>query len=149
LRALKQYLSNQLINIQKSKIMTTHQREAVIPQITEDKLDNILSDTNFKIIDVRDAKGIEKQGSIPGAINIPLDLVEEEIGKRHQNPDSIFNHDGSFLFCCTGGVMSYMAAIRARENGIENVFNLEGGHSAWIKWKQAKHEVQITLQRLH
>ncbi len=110
----------------------------MIPQITADKLDDIILNSKFKIIDVRDPMGIEKQGSIPGAINIPLDLVEEEIGKRHENSDSIFNHDGSFLFCCTGGVMSYMGAIRAHEHGIKNVFNLEGGHSGWMKWKQSR-----------
>jgi rhodanese-related sulfurtransferase len=106
-----------------------------IPQITVDKLDDIISDSRYRIIDVRDPKGIEKQGRIPGAINIPLDLVEQVIGKRHVEHDSIFNHDGPFLFCCTGGVLSYLGAIRAKENGIENVFNLEGGHSAWKQFK--------------
>lgn len=123
--------------------MKTKETKGVIPQIAVDKLDDIISDSKYKIIDVRDAKGIETQGSIPGAINIPLDLVEQEIGKRHEYPHSTFNHDGPFLFCCTGGVMSYIGAIRAHENGIENVYNLEGGHSGWMKWKQSRQEVQI------
>lgn len=121
--------------------MNTQKTQVTIPQITAERLDDIISDNEFKIIDVRDAKGIEQQGSIPGAINIPLDLVEEEIGKRHDHPDSVFNHDGPLLFCCTGGVMSYMGAMRAQENGIENIFNLEGGHSGWMKWKQSCSEV--------
>ena len=108
-----------------------------IPQITSDHLDDILLDGQFKIIDVRDASGIKKQGSIPGAINIPLDSVVSEIRKRQGNPDSVFHHKGSFLFCCAGGVMSYMAAIRAQECGIEKVYNLEGGHAGYMKWKQS------------
>lgn len=115
--------------------MKNPETNAIIPQLTADRLEDIICDSRYKIIDVRDAKGIEKQGSIPGAINIPLDLLVEEIGKKHDNQDSVFNHKGPFLFCCTGGVMSYMAAIRAKENGIEHVVNLEGGHSAWMKWK--------------
>ena len=122
--------------------MKSQETKVVIPQMTVDNLDNIISDSTYKIIDVRDAIAIEKQGSIPGAINIPLDLVEEEISKRLEKTDSIFNHDGSFLFCCTGGVMSYLGAIHAYENNIKNVFNLEGGHSGWMKWKQSNSEAQ-------
>ena len=118
--------------------MNIQETKAVIPQITADKLDEIIVDNKYRIIDVRDALAIEKQGNIPGAINIPLDIVVEMIGKRDNDPGSVFNHEGPFLFCCTGGVMSYMGAIRAMENGIENVFNLEGGHSGWMKWKQTR-----------
>ena len=74
-------------------------------------------------------KGIETQGSIPGAINIPFDSIDKSI----EEDNDIFNCDGPFLFCCTGGVMSYMAAIKAQEKGVKNVCNLEGGHSAWMK----------------
>ncbi len=117
--------------------MKTEEPQVIIPQLTVDKLDSIISDRSFQIIDVRDAKGIKTQGRIPGAINIPLEQVEAEIVQRHQNPDSIFNRDVSYLFCCTGGVMSYMGAICAVKHGLENVFNLEGGHAGWMKWKES------------
>jgi len=110
----------------------------VIRQIPANRLDTIISENNYKIIDVRDLKGIEKQGSIPRAINIPFDTVESAIDKNHENYNSIFNSDGPYLFCCTGGVMSYMAAIKAQEIGIKNVCNLDGGHSAWLKSKVAQ-----------
>lgn len=115
--------------------MNTQKSKVEIPQVKAAQLDEIISDSNFKIIDVRDVKGIDTQGSIPGAINIPLDMVKEEIDKRNENPNSVFNHNGPILFCCTGGVMSYMGAITAWENGIKNVYNLEGGHSGWKKFK--------------
>ncbi len=118
--------------------MKTSEANVVIPQIQAGKLDEIIADINFTIIDVRSEEGIAAQGAIPRAINIPLDLVKEEINKKDENPHSIFNQEGSFLFCCTGGVMSYIASINARESGISNVFNLEGGHAAWIKFKQSK-----------
>jgi len=110
----------------------------LIEQISVDKLDAILSDKNYTIVDVRGPKGIEIQGSIPGAINIPFDSVGTAIDEHHEHYNSIFNSDGPFLFCCTGGVMSYMAAIKSQEIGIKNVLNLEGGHSAWLKLKEAQ-----------
>ena len=110
----------------------------IIHQISAIKLDEIISENNYKIIDVRDSKGIEKQGSIPKAINIPFDKVERAIDPDHEDYNPIFNTKGPFLFCCTGGVMSYMAAIKAQEIGIKNVCNLDGGHSAWLKLKMAE-----------
>lgn len=113
----------------------------VIDQITADKLDQIISDGSFKIIDVREPKGIETQGSIPGAINVPHDTIDQDLQDYNENRSSVFNSNGPFLFCCTGGVMSYMAAIKAKENGIKLVYNLEGGHSAWMKIKEAHFSV--------
>ncbi|MFI0429988.1 rhodanese-like domain-containing protein [Mariniflexile sp. HMF6888] len=106
----------------------------VIEQITVDCLDAIISENSYTIIDVRNPKGIEDQGSIPGAINIPFDTID----KHYESYNTIFNNEGPFLFCCTGGVMSYMAALKAQEKGIKNVFNLEGGHSAWKKLKKSE-----------
>ena len=114
-----------------TKDNTTSNR--VIEQISANNLSSIIDEKRFTLIDVRPPQGIESQGRIPGAINIPLDEVKRQIDERASNPDSILNGEGPFLFCCTGGVMSYMAAIHAQEHGIKGVYNLEGGHSAWIK----------------
>jgi len=107
----------------------------IIRQIPATKLDGILAANNYTIIDVRDPKGIEKQGPIPRAINVPFDTVKRAINPHHEDYNPIFKDSGPYLFCCTGGVMSYMAAIKAQESGIKNVCNLEGGHSAWLKLK--------------
>ena len=111
-----------------------------IEQITVDKLDSIINEGQFKIIDVRNAKGIETQGSIPNAINIPFEDIDQAIDCNHKDYNSIFNSEDQFLFCCTGGVMSYMAALKAQEKGIKQVYNLEGGHSAW---KNLKHSQEL------
>jgi len=110
----------------------------MIEQVTVDRLDAILAEGNFKIIDVREQQGIETQGVIPSAINIPFDSVGNTIVDPLETHHEVFTSEGPFLFCCTGGVMSYMAAILAREQGVKNVFNLEGGHSAWINLKELK-----------
>ncbi len=113
-----------------------HSSKEVIEQVAASQLDRIIEEGKATIIDVRTPEGIEKQGSIPGAVNIPL----EEFKNQIDSGESILNGDGPFLFCCTGGVMSYMAAIHAQENGIRNVLNLEGGHSAWKKFRAEAEE---------
>ena len=117
--------------------------QEIIDQISVVKLDSIISDKSYKIIDVRSPEGIDSQGSIPGAINIPFDSVESAFDPQHEDYNSMFNDKEAFLFCCTGGVMSYMAAIKAQEKGIKNVCNLEGGHSAWLKFKTLNSHVAL------
>lgn len=113
-----------------------HTSKEVIEQISANQLDAVIAGGEFTIIDVRSPQGIESQGSIPAAVNIPLEEVKKQIDERKSTADSLLNGDGPFLFCCTGGVMSYMAAIHAQENGMPGVHNLEGGHSAWKKLKE-------------
>ena len=120
---------------EKSKI---HSSKEVIKQVTANELDAIIVAGSHTIIDVRPPQGIESQGAIPTAVNIPLDDVKSQIDNRSNNADSILNGDGPFLFCCTGGVMSYMAAIHAQESGMKEVYNLEGGHSTWKKLKESQ-----------
>lgn len=115
-----------------------HFSKEVIEQVPATELDEIIKDGTHIIIDVRSPQGIENQGYIPGAINIPLEELKNQIEDRYSNPESILNSDRPFLFACTGGVMSYLAAIHAQENGIKQVFNLEGGHAAWKSLSETK-----------
>ncbi len=113
-------------------------KKELIEQITVDRLDAILANRSFTIIDVRDAAAIENQGSIPGAVNIPYEQIESSLEERLTREDSAFNSGKPLLFCCTGGVMSYMAALKAQEKGLKEIFNLEGGHAAWMKLKESQ-----------
>ena len=110
----------------------------LVQQISVDKLDAIIHDKSFTIIDVRGPKGIESQGEIPGAINVPFDTIDSAMNKHHEDFNSVFNNQGPFLICCTGGVMSYMAAIKLKKSGYKNCCNLDGGHSAWLKFNEKK-----------
>ena len=108
----------------------------VIAQIPVSQLDQILEERQFTLIDVRSPEGIDSQGNIPGAFNIPLDTIENALQDPDHEHHSILTEGSPLLFCCTGGVMSYMAAIKVSEYGIMDVHNLEGGHSGWMKYKE-------------
>ena len=121
--------------------MKDQTKTASIEQISVDKLDEIIRDNTFNIIDVRDSMSIKSQGSIPGAINIPFDRIDNSIDREHPDYHLVFDSKDPLLFCCTGGVMSYMAAIKAQQSGIRQVFNLEGGHAAWKKSNEVLAEI--------
>ncbi|XXM74614.1 rhodanese-like domain-containing protein [Lysinibacillus sphaericus] len=73
------------------------------------------------MIDVREAAEV-RTGKIPGAVNIPLGLLEfrmNELDKRKQY----------FIVCQSGGRSSQ--AYRFLEYQGFNVVNVEGGMSSW------------------
>ena len=112
--------------------------QAPVEQITVDKLDALIDQKFFTIIDVRSPEAIETQGEIPGAVNIPLDSVDAVLEDKSSDNHRVFASNRPLLFCCTGGVMSYAAALKASSKGISKLYNLEGGHSAWKKLKEAE-----------
>ena len=119
------------MNSQKDQVM-----KETIQQIPVSELDAIITENSHTIIDVRDQKTIEAQGSIPGAVFIPYNTIETVLDNRHDDSNSVFNSKGPFLFYCVGGGMSFKAATMAQEKGIKNVCNLDGGHSSWLKLKE-------------
>lgn len=116
----------------------TKVKRKIIKQITSEQLDAIIAEKSFTIIDVRDAKAIMKQGIIPCAINLPLESIQSDFDQVRRENSDVFIEKEPLLFCCTGGVMSYVAALKAQEEGFSNVYNLEGGHAGWMKFKQTQ-----------
>ena len=68
---------------------------------------------------------------IPGAINIPLDEIEKRLDE--------FRSDNGVLIYCINGARTRQAEPLLFNNGIENVFHLEGAFQAWI---QGKHPIE-------
>lgn len=80
-------------------------------------------DTNkdVSIIDVRETEEV-KAGKIPGAVNIPLGLLEF----RLQDIDKSKEH----VMVCRSGSRSGMAASLLADRGY-NVINMDGGMMDW------------------
>ena len=84
------------------------------------------------VIDARDSGDIEREGSIPGSVVIPLSLLEWRV-----DPTSPFRQDemvasaGPLIVVCNDGLSSSLAAARLRELGRFDAGDLIGGFRAW------------------
>ena len=74
----------------------------------------------FKLIDVRSAAEFGR-GSIPGAVNIPVDEIRER-------KSEITNHN--LLVNCQVGQRGHTASLLLKELGF-NAVNLDGGYLTW------------------
>ncbi|GIP02423.1 MULTISPECIES: rhodanese-like domain-containing protein [Paenibacillus] len=91
-------------------------------EISPKDLERMLSDgTAVNIIDVREAEEVA-EGKIPGAVNIPLGLIEF----RKQDLD----RSKEYIMVCRSGGRSGRAAEYLESQGY-HVVNMTGGMLAW------------------
>ncbi|HEX8287931.1 MAG TPA: rhodanese-like domain-containing protein [Pyrinomonadaceae bacterium] len=79
---------------------------------------------NVQFIDVRTESEYES-GHAPGTVNLPIDSLEKELAKL--DPEKPV-----YLICQTGR-RSQKGAEILEKNNFKNVYNVEGGTSAWEK----------------
>jgi len=78
------------------------------------------------VLDVRDPPELEGElGQLPGAVNIPLHQLKQRLGELSAR------EGGDILVACRTGKRSETAARMLQESGVERVFVLEGGMTAW------------------
>lgn len=95
-------------------------------QISVEELDNILSSNkidDYLLIDTRTVSEYEN-GTIPNAINYPLDSIRQYINdiKYQEKPIIIF---------CQRGLRGYLAELILNHNKLSNVVNVAGGFKLW------------------
>ncbi|MCM3005523.1 rhodanese-like domain-containing protein [Priestia koreensis] len=84
----------------------------------EEKLNK---EANLNIIDVRETDEVA-EGKIPGAVNIPLGLIEFRMSELDKNKP--------YIMVCRSGGRSGRAAQFLKSHGYD-VTNMDGGMLAW------------------
>jgi len=79
---------------------------------------------DYFLLDVRTKQEFDT-GHIEKAVNIPLDRIASDIGKIMKHKDK------RLLIYCLSGARSASAASYLDNAGIESIYNLSGGISAW------------------
>ena len=80
----------------------------------------------YMLVDVRTTQEFG-QGHIKGAVNMPLDTIPMQVGKLKVA-------DGKkLLIYCLSGARSMSAATFLDNQGVGNLYNLNGGISAWSR----------------
>lgn len=104
--------------------------------VTYEYVEKIVENGNGVLIDVRQPEERSVDGSIPTAVNIPLNKIAEafalppgEIASKY----GIDIHDvnDEIIFHCRSGARSQQALEIARNNGYRNVKNYKGGITEW------------------
>ena len=106
---------------------------AEITEITPQALDPATL-AGLSVIDVREP-GEYAQGHLPGAINLPLGVLEFQIEAHPamacSTTEALQARDRPLLVYCLTGGRSALAALSLQELGFRHVRSMAGGVKAW------------------
>ncbi len=91
----------------------------LITRITPSEFEKVFDKDNTLVIDVR-RPGEYRSEHVEGAVNVPLDYINENLAE--------FPKDKDFIIHCAGGYRSMTAASILRARGWENFREVEGGY---------------------
>lgn len=85
------------------------------------------------LIDVRSDDQRAAFGSIPGALPIPLSVLEWRVDPEsgHRSPEVGADLDRQLILICAQGYSSSLAARRLQQIGFVNATDVVGGFEAW------------------
>ena len=107
-----------------------------IKTINAEEAFKMVEDNNCNLIDIREARELEKTGSVENSVHISRGMMEIFLypnsayfqqGKLDQNKEMV-------LFCA-GGVRSALAVKALQNMGYEKVSHIEGGFGAMSQSK--------------
>ena len=107
--------------------------EASIETLEVDDVQNLLTDENTVLIDLRDPRELDREGKMPGAFHCPRGMLEFWIDPESPYAKPVFQQDKKFIFFCAGGWRSALAAKTAQDMGLKPVAHMRGGFGAWKK----------------
>ena len=82
------------------------------------------------LIDTRSGDHIEREGVIPGALHLPLSVLEWRVDPDSQWRDERVEADAKLILICRQGYASSLAAVRLQELGFDAT-DVIGGFEAW------------------
>jgi rhodanese-related sulfurtransferase len=104
--------------------------EAVVQSVTPAEMQDLPAD--FVLVDIRDPRELEREGTVEGALHAPRGMLEFWIDPESPYHRPVFAENKTFVFYCAGGWRSLLAAKVAHEMGLKTRSML-GGFTEWKK----------------
>ncbi len=103
-----------------------------------------LSDPKVQLVDIRDVRELEREGTVPGALLAPRGMLEFWVDPASPYFKPVFADESKeFILFCGAGWRSALAAQTLQNMGMTNVAHIDGGFTAWAKAQAPK----VTLEQ--
>ncbi len=90
-----------------------------------------LSRPDVLLVDVRDTRELEREGTIPGAFHASRGVLEFWVDPESPYYKTVFGEPKEFILFCAAGWRSALATRTLLEMGLERVAHMDGGFTAW------------------
>ncbi|OIP14384.1 MAG: rhodanese [Comamonadaceae bacterium CG_4_9_14_3_um_filter_60_33] len=93
-----------------------------------------LADPQVQIVDIRDVRELEREGTVPGCFNAPRGMLEFWVDPASPYYKPVFGDDAKeFILFCGAGWRSALATQALQAMGMRNVAHIDGGFTEWVK----------------
>lgn len=93
-----------------------------------------LNDATVQIVDIRDVRELERDGTVVGAYPAPRGMLEFWVDPASPYHKPLFADESKeFILYCGAGWRSALAAKSLQDMGMTNVAHIDGGYAAWVK----------------
>lgn len=93
-----------------------------------------MNDADVQIVDIRDVRELERDGTVVGAYPAPRGMLEFWVDPASPYHKPLFADESKeFILYCGAGWRSALAAKSLQDMGMTNVAHIDGGYAAWIK----------------
>jgi rhodanese-related sulfurtransferase len=90
-----------------------------------------MHDPAVLLVDVRDARELEREGIVPGAFHAPRGMIEFWIDPDSPYFKPVFGEGREFIFFCAAGWRSALTTKTVQDMGLAPVAHIDGGFAAW------------------
>jgi rhodanese-related sulfurtransferase len=91
-------------------------------------------DERVQLVDIRDVRELEREGTTPGAVHAPRGMLEFWVDPASPYFKPVFGDERKeFVLFCGAGWRSALATKALQDMGMDNVAHIEGGFTEWLK----------------
>lgn len=110
-----------------------------VETIAQAEVTALLDNPRVLLVDIRDPRELEREGTIPGAFHAPRGMLEFWVDPESPYYKTELDDGRRLVLFCGSAWRSALAARSLKDMGRDDVAHLEGGFSAW---KRAGHPVE-------
>lgn len=89
-------------------------------------------DPRLQLVDIRDVRELEREGTVPGALHAPRGMLEFWVDPASPYYKPVFgDEDKEFVLFCGAGWRSALATKTLQDMGLNNVAHIDGGFAQW------------------
>ena len=93
-----------------------------------------MGDADVQIVDIRDVRELERDGTVVGAYPAPRGMLEFWVDPASPYHKPLFADESKeFILYCGAGWRSALAAKALQDMGMTNVAHIDGGYAEWAK----------------
>jgi rhodanese-related sulfurtransferase len=111
--------------------------DEAMSQVTTYSVDQVrarLTDAHVQIVDIRDPRELEREGTVPGALLAPRGMLEFWVDPASPYFKPVFADESKeFILFCGAGWRSALATKTLQDMGMTNVAHIDGGYAEWVK----------------